>query len=144
MMPSKRFLALASVSVASVCIAACSRHEPRACEAPRSYWEKPHNFGGIEPPLITVVALNHGGLIYWNGTTVSPARLSEYLKTSHRLNPEPHIFLETEMGVSCRTLEAVRDQMDRALECRKPGSCCSEGIRSVWEDLPSPPGSPIS
>ena len=142
-MPSKRFLALALVSAAGVCITACSRHEPRACEAPRSYWQKPHNFGGIEP-LITVVALAHGGLIYWNGTSVSPAKLSKYLKTSHLLNPEPQIFLETEVGVSCRNLEAVRDQMDRTLECRKPGSRCSEGIRSVWEDLPSPPGSPIS
>lgn len=93
---------------------------------------------------MSVVALTHGGTIYWNGTAVSMARLSEYLQTSHGLNLEPHLFLETEMGVSCAALEAVRDQIDRQLECRKPHSRCSEGIRSVWDNLPPPPGGPIS
>ncbi len=93
---------------------------------------------------MNLVALTRDGSIYWNGARVSRARLSRYLVISHGLNPEPDIFLETEMGVSCRALEAVRDQMDKSLECKAPYSRCAEGIRSVWRDLPTPPGTPIS
>ena len=93
---------------------------------------------------MNVVALTHDGSIYWNGTEISRAKLDRYLTLSHGLNPEPNVFLETEMGGACSTLEAVRDQMDKALECRQPYARCSEGIQSVWRDLPSPPGAPIS
>lgn len=139
----KGLLSRLLIALISVHISACSRHEPHACEAPRSYWQAPHNFGGIQP-VMTVIALTHDGTIYWNGVAVSQAQLAKYLKLSHGLNPEPHVFLETEMGASCHALEAMRNQMDRGLECRKPYSRCSEGIRSVWENLPSPPRSPIS
>jgi hypothetical protein len=139
----KGMLSRLLMALTGVNISACSQHQPHACEAPRPYWQKPHNFGGIQP-VMTVVALTHDGTIYWNGVAVSQARLGEYLGVSHGLNPEPHVFLETEMGVSCHALEAVRDKMDRGLECRRPYSRCSEGIRSVWENLPSPPGGPVS
>ena len=56
---------------------------------------------------------------------------------------EPIVFLETEMGIPCETLNAVRKQMDEALECKKSGRC-SEGIQTVWRELPRPPGTPIS
>ncbi|MGP7797128.1 ExbD/TolR family protein [Sphingomonas sp. CLY1604] len=138
----KILLSLLPAAIAAMLIVACSQHDPRACKTPRSYWQEPYKFGGIEP-IMSVVALTHGGTIYWNGTAVSRAQLNEYLKISHGLNPEPHIFLETEMGVSCEALEAVRDQIDRQLDCRKPYSRCSEGIRSVWGNLPSPPGGPV-
>lgn len=90
------------------------------------------------------ISLTHDGSIYWNGSKLSSEHLSEYLRISHGLNPEPIHFLQTEMGVSCKALEALRDQMDQALECKKPYSHCSEGILSVWRDLPTLPGTPVS
>jgi hypothetical protein len=48
------------------------------------------------------------------------------------------------MGISCRTLERVRDQMDRALECRKPYARCSEGIGPGQEDTSWAARSPVS
>jgi biopolymer transport protein ExbD len=132
----------ATVAMA-LAITACSNAESKACTPPRAYWRQPHNFVGLMPPLIKI-AVTHNGDIYWNGQRVSEARLGEYLKLGHTLNPEPEFFLETEMGVSCGAIEKVRDQMDAALECKRPYSHCEEGIQSVWRDLPTPPGTPVS
>lgn len=124
-------------------LAACSTKEPRACSAPRDYWQKPHNFAGLVP-IMNEISLTRDGSIYWNGTRISRATFAKYLATSHGLNPEPNHFLQTEMDVSCSDVEAVRDLMDRALECRKAYSHCAEGILPVWEKWPMPPGSPPS
>ena len=129
--------------VACVFLVACSTAEPKACEPPRNYWQKPHNFNGLSPPM-NQISLTKDSSIYWNGSKILPARLTRYLNLSHKMNPEPNHFLETETGVSCRSLEALRDRMDQALECKKPYSHCSEGILAVWRDLPTPPGTPIS
>jgi hypothetical protein len=121
----------------------CARAEPQACQPPRSYWQKPHNLVGLMPPM-NIISLLRDGSIDWNGKQVSSERLSQYLDLSHGMNPEPNIFLQTEMGVPCRKLEAVRDQMDRSLECKKAYSHCAEGVLSVWKNLPTPPGSVVS
>jgi hypothetical protein len=123
--------------------AACSRPEPQACKPPRLYWQQPHNFSGLMP-MMNQISLTRDGSIYWNGSKISPERLSGYLRVSHGMNPEPNHFLQTEMGISCKSIEALRDRMDQALECKKPYSHCSEGILSVWRDLPTPPGTPVS
>lgn len=122
---------------------ACSKTELRACHPPRSYWQKPHNFDGLAPPM-NELSLTRDGLIYWNGVRISSRKLKQYLEVVHGLHPEPIVFLQAEMGGSCSALEAVRDQVDKALECKKPYSKCAEGIKSVWRKLPTPPGSPIS
>jgi hypothetical protein len=118
-------------------------HEPkRACTPPNGYWQKPHNFVGLMPPM-NHVGITQDGRLHWNGKPISSAQLRKYLRQSHQLNPEPVVFLETEMGVSCDALAAVRTQMDEALECKKSGRC-AEGIQTVWQALPTPPGTPIS
>lgn len=94
--------------------------------------------------MMNQISLTRDGSIYWNGSKISPERLSGYLRVSHGMNPEPNHFLQTEMGTSCKSIEALRDRMDQALECKKPYSHCSEGILSVWRDLPTPPGTPVS
>jgi biopolymer transport protein ExbD len=126
---------------AGLALAGCSKPEPLACQAPREHWQKPHNFDGLTP-MLNEVALTHDGSVHWNGQRISPTQFSKYLAGSHGLNPEPIVFLQTEMGVSCRTLEAVRNQMEQALECNKPYSRCAEGIKQVWGNLPTPPGTP--
>jgi hypothetical protein len=114
-----------------------------ACSPPRSYWQKPHNFQGLQP-LHNEVSLDKTGTIYWNGERITEEEFVKLLKLAHVMNPEPEIFLQTEMGVSCRRLEATRDQMDEALECKRPYSSCAEGIRSIWRNIPTPLGQPPS
>jgi hypothetical protein len=121
----------------------CAKPEQQACQAPRQHWRKPHNFDGLMP-MMNDVSLTRNGAIHWNGDRISSAQFSKYLIMSHGLNPKPIVFLQTEMGVSCRAVEAVRDQMERALECNKPYSSCAEGIKQVWRKLPTPPGTPPS
>lgn len=134
-----QFAALGACAFAT----ACSPPEPQACKPPRSYWQEPHNFDGLTP-IMNEISLTRDGLIYWNGSKIAPTRLTHYLRLSHGMNPEPNHFLQTEMGVSCRNIEALRDRMDQALECKKLHSHCSEGVLAVWRDVPSPPGTPPS
>lgn len=91
-----------------------------------------------------MVSLTRNDDIYWNGQRISEKQLAQYLELSRKLNPEPEVLLETEMGASCHAVENVRDQMDRWLDCKKPYPRCAEGIESVWRNLPTPPGTPIS
>ena len=51
-------------------------------------------------------------------------------------------ILGAEMGVACRDLEAIRDLMEKTLECRQPYSKCAEGLMPVWQKIPLPPGTP--
>jgi hypothetical protein len=74
---------------------------------------------------------------------VSRKALNKHLAQSPTLNPEPWLFLETEMGTSCAALEAIRDQIENHVEC-STGNRCNEGIMTVWDKTPSPPGTPIS
>jgi hypothetical protein len=121
----------------------CARSEPQACQPPRSYWQKPHNFVGLRPSM-NQISLLRDGSIDWNGKKVSSVTLSRYLDLSHKMNPEPDVFLQTEMGVPCRDVEILRDRMDRSLECKKSYSNCAEGILLVWKHLPTPAGSVVS
>ena len=89
-------------------------------------------------PIMNYVSITKDGALHWNGKLISPVRHGQYLRQSHQLIPEPVVFLETEMGVPCDALDAVRKQMDDALECKESGQC-AEGIQTVWRELPTPP-----
>jgi len=133
---------LIGMGLAILVVGGCTRAPQQACTAARSYWHRPHNFEGLVPQMNTI-SLTSTGVIHWNDQPISLATLRQYLTASHRLNPEPITFLQTEMGVPCDTLEQVRDEMDARLDCRHGGPC-HEGILSVWKALPTPPGTPIS
>lgn len=89
------------------------------------------------------ISLDRADKIYWNGKQVSRETLDKYLASGSTLNPEPWIFLETEMGASCDAVEAVRDQVEKQVDCAT-GYRCNEGIMSVWENTLSRPGTPPS
>lgn len=89
------------------------------------------------------VALDKAGALYWNGKPIHSDALEKYLALQPTLNPQPIIFLETEMGAPCASLDAVRDQIERHIHCAESGRC-NEGILTVWDNIPRPPGTPIS
>jgi hypothetical protein len=103
---------------------------------------RPGNFEGLTPP-INRLSLDRNGVIHWNGRQTNLRQLSEYLRIVHGMNPEPIVFLDTEMGAPCALLETIRDEMDRRLECG-PNRTCAEGIWAVWEAMPTQPGTPPS
>ncbi|HTU11769.1 MAG TPA: hypothetical protein VMG08_12830 [Allosphingosinicella sp.] len=131
-------------------LAACSKPEANnalemsalACTPPRANWMRQGNFDGLMPP-INRLSLDRNGAIHWNGRVIAMRQLSEYLGIVHGMNPEPIVFLETEMGAPCARLEAIRDEMERRMECSNFGSC-AEGIWHVWQATPTPPGTPPS
>ena len=107
-------------------IAACAKPEAgndtqvtsRACTPPTAHWMRQGNFEGLMPP-INRLSLDRNGVIHWNGRQTSLPQLSEYLGIVHGMNPEPIVFLDTEMGAPCALLEAIRDEMDRRLEAAR-------------------------
>ncbi len=118
----------------------CTTEAPKACSPPRSTWGHPRSFGLVE---VNKIALDRAGKTYWNGEKVSREALDKRLAQSPTLNPEPWVFLETEMGTSCAAVEAVRDQVEEHVDC-STGFRCNEGIMTVWDKTPSPPGTPVS
>jgi hypothetical protein len=90
-----------------------------------------------------LVGVDRNGSVYWDGNRLSPARFTATLTAVHRMNPAPEVFLEVEAGVPCAALEAVRDEMDRTMDCRGGGGC-AEGVRSIWAGVEAPPGTPPS
>lgn len=137
-MPAK----LLSASLVLLALTGCTRVGQQACTPRRAYWNRPHNFEGLFPPLHTL-SLTADGAIYLNGSHITFSTLRKNLALMRRLNPPHDVFLETEMGAPCATLDRVRDEMDRQLDCRN-GRQCNEGILSVWKGLPTPPGVPPS
>lgn len=97
---------------------------------------------GLQPRQ-NLVGFDRDGSIIWNGDRIDGRRFASFLAGSHQLNPNPEAFLEVEAGAPCAALEAVRDEMDRRLQCRSGGRC-AEGVRSIWEGVPAPPGTPVS
>ena len=93
--------------------------------------------------MLNRIALDHAGKIYWNGKPVTPETLDKYLALGPTMNPEPWVFLETEMGAPCASIQLFRDQVERHVDCGN-GYRCNEGIMTVWENTPSPPGTPVS
>jgi len=113
-----------------------------ACTPPMTNWEKPGPFYGLMP-VMNKVALDSRGMIYWNGQRVSFSELSELLGGAGKMDPQPITFLETEMGAPCKTLDAIRNEMNRTLNCERHGPC-GEGIMTVWQAMPNPPERPVS
>lgn len=114
----------------------------RACTPPRAHWMPQGNFDGLMPPILRL-SMDRNGAIHWNGRVTSLSQLSGYLATIHTMRPEPIVFLETEMGAPCAAVEAVRDEMERRMHCSDHGTC-AEGIWTVWQATPTPPGTPPS
>jgi len=73
-------------------------------------------------PSMNYVAIAQNGDLHWNGEPTSSGRPTEYLRQSHQLNPEPVVFLRTEMRVSCEALVTVRKQMDEGTRMQEVGT----------------------
>ena len=129
-----------SILLMSFMSAGCSTETPRACSPPRPTWGRPRSFGLV---VLNKIALDRVGRTYWNGEPVSRNTLDKHLAQGATLNPEPWIFLETEMGASCTAVNAIRDQIEKRVDC-STGYRCNEGIMTVWDRTPSPPGTPAS
>jgi hypothetical protein len=116
---------------------ACSKQPERACSPPLSTWRKPGPFFLV----VNKIAVDRTGATYWNGKPISAQTLDKYLSVVPTMNPIPAVFLETEMGAPCASVDAVRKKMEERLGCSHGGPC-AEGIMDVWENTPLPPGTP--
>jgi len=134
---------IAALSVGA--LLGCDSHPKidRACTAPRGYWQQPHNIDGLERPYAQV-SIDHASSLYLQGRRIGVGELEKQLRTAASIHsPEIDVFLDTEMGADCRTVEATRDLIDRTMNCRSSNQC-AEGSREIWRNWPAPPGTPPS
>ncbi|RVT92673.1 ExbD/TolR family protein [Sphingomonas crocodyli] len=122
--------------VAAIIASACSAPAPRACKPPRDYWKKPVLGLGLHVAW-NVLTIDQNGFIFWNGSKIRDTQLGRLLEGSHSLDPEPQVYLEAEMGVTCDALEKVRNTMDETLQCRSGNGKCVEGYPKF---VPMPAG----
>ena len=87
--------------------------------------------------VLTKVGLDRTGALYWNGKPVDRQALDKNLSMLPTMNPEPWVFLETEMGAPCASLEALRDQIEKHMQCAKNSWRCNEGVMTLWDNVPS-------
>jgi hypothetical protein len=133
--------ALLPLALVALIGSGCSKttETERACTSPRVHWQHPHFTGGLDRPRFSI-DIDHDGIIYADGDRLSLAKLAEPLGTIGKLDdPTPDVVLQTEMGAPCDTVEAVRELMDRKLNCKK-SDMCAEGIMSLWRRWPIPKG----
>jgi hypothetical protein len=117
---------LGSLAAIGLALSPCSKPEQRACQVPREQWRRPHNFNGLMP-MLNEVALTHDGSIHWNGDRISPKQFSQYLAASHRLNPEPIVFLQTEWGFPAERLKRSVTRWSRHLNATNPTQAALKG-----------------
>lgn len=134
----RRVIAILAPLLAGACSEANTESlSGTACTPPLAGWPSPHPHLG--PGAATYhISLDRDGLVYLNGVRSTPARLPAQLDEIRRLRlrPDPVFILETEMGVSCERLDAVRSIMNRHLQCDRGGHC-DEGVQRIWQNLPS-------
>jgi hypothetical protein len=129
----------------ALAVSACGRQEEpaKACTPPRDRWQSPHFIGGLEVPIVQIT-LDHRNRLYLSGKPITARQLAVELGEINKItSPDLQVFLDTEMGANCAMLDAVRDQIDRSLNCKASGRC-AEGSRTVWKEWPIPPGTPPS
>ncbi|WP_395393382.1 hypothetical protein WBP07_00285 [Novosphingobium sp. BL-8A] len=123
-----RRLFLTGGLLASAALSGCSDKPQIACSPSRSHWSPPEEMG--PEAVYNTLTLDRNGMAYWNGSPVDDAVLDRMLKATRRFDPIPQLVLQTEMGMPCARLEAVRDKIDNVLDCRRNGRVCSEGERT--------------
>jgi biopolymer transport protein ExbD len=124
-------------------LSACSSKRAEACQSPRGHWQKAVNISGLDFPQM-LVAINHESKIFVDGQPTSMDGLRRQLTSFEANAPVVYrVFLETEMGADCDTVESVRDAFDEVLDCKQAFNC-NEGIHSLWRRWPVPSGTPPS
>ena len=93
----------------------------------RAGWAVPAN-GTPHMAILNRVTVAGTGTLKWNGATITHNQLRRYLGEVGELRPMPFTILLPDPNADCAFLEAVRDDMARALPCDQ---ACGEG-RGDW------------
>jgi hypothetical protein len=93
----------------------------RACSNPLPHWRTPEQGWHNVPINRLHIDRNHNRL--WNGQPVSGPQLSGYLSLTHTLIPMPATVLTADPQAACTTVEAIRRELERKLQCRDTRAC---------------------
>jgi hypothetical protein len=130
-MPSRtlqNYRAIATALFAGVALAAC---HPRQEICENKDWNWTHRLEQTEP-VVDVLNVTQAGTLLWNGRAISSQDLSSRLALRGEMNVTPTTLLRHERGVDCAKLLAIRNQIEKALDCAS--GKCSEG--SEWDSIP--------
>jgi hypothetical protein len=111
----------------------------KQCRAPfPAYWSS----ASVHPHHLDYnrVIIRKDGSIIWNGQTISPAKLKEYLKLVAAMDVQSLTDLDFESGTPCKAVVQVRAMMEHELNCAGGGVCrFGRPFRLYREPIPPAP-----
>jgi biopolymer transport protein ExbD len=84
--------------------------------------------------VIDRIHVDREGALRWNGVPANRATLRKYLSAIATVQPRAFVILDPDPRADCRSVEAVREDMDRSGYC-SPG-LCGEGHGAWGESAP--------
>jgi hypothetical protein len=80
--------------------------------------------------LLSVISVQAGGQILWNGDVITEPVLRRRLKETATFNPVPVTQLKFDANVDCETVLRLRQIMNEMLDCSY--GKCAEGSGKWW------------
>lgn len=120
--------AVATALFASVPLAACNSTQGMCENKDRNWTQRLEQ----SEPVVDVLNVTQAGTLLWNGRAISSQDLSSRLALRGEMNVTPKTLLRHERGVDCAKLLAIRNQIEKALDCAS--GKCAEG--SEWDSIP--------
>jgi hypothetical protein len=77
------------------------------------------------------LSIDQDNRLSWNGVPITQKQLDEFLSILPTMNPEPELILKIDAKASCRSVWAIRRNVDQKLACRE-SHLCGEG-NGEWE-----------
>ena len=74
-------------------------------------------------PIINTLKIEKAGTLRWNDAKIDRARLIHYLDIVPRMNPVPMTVLKVDADADCATVEQIRDQLEKQLQCKSTKRC---------------------
>jgi biopolymer transport protein ExbD len=119
-----KITSLLVIAVGGSALVGCSSPEAAVCKPARA-WHKVDAKVGVTAPDVTI-SVRKDNSILWNNAQITSDQLSSYLKPVAAMDAKPKVSLRVEKGISCPSLESVRDEIERSFGCNSAKGNCSE------------------
>lgn len=120
-----RILGFSLLALAAVTPAAASTARSSTCGSTPVEWK------AARPPkaqVVNTVAISQGEgpVLTWNGSSVTPKQLQEYVQIVRVLKPSPTLVLVVSPSADCGEVRRLRQMIQETLKCDS-GQCVEVG-----------------
>jgi hypothetical protein len=113
------------LALAALTPAAASTGRSTICGSPPTGWKtsQPN-----KTQVVNTVAIRKekGTVLTWNGASVTPRQLREYVQITKSMNPSPTLLLIVSPSAECGEVRRLREMIQETLRCEN-GQCVEIG-----------------